>query len=201
MSTDGPRHDPTKIWTTLLTNRAYFRSVHALDHDLRKSMSKYQLKVMITRNLEADTEIMEYFANAGISTIVISQTQPTRRDGKMTKGTWEKLAPWAMTDYERIVFIENGHSMRRNVDELMTITLPEFERGMVLGTKPACTCSLGISAHCPKDQTPETCVYARLAAKETRRSYLILDSRTVVLQVCEAQVELLTWFPAILLSD
>jgi len=95
-----PQYDPTKIWTTLLTNRAYFGGLLVLDHSLRKSRSRYQLKVMVTRDVELDEEYMRAFAAAGIPTIVVDKIEPAPRDGKVNKGTWEKLAPWSFTEYE-----------------------------------------------------------------------------------------------------
>ena len=96
----GTQYDPTKIWSTLLTNRGYFGGALVLNHTLRKVGSKYQLKIMVTREVEADTEYMEAFAAAGIPTIVVDKIEPAPRDGKINKGTWEKLAPWGMTEYE-----------------------------------------------------------------------------------------------------
>lgn len=93
-------YDPTKIWSTLLTNRGYFGGALVLNHTLRKTGSKYQLKIMVTRDVEADTEFMEAFKAAGIPTIVVDKIEPAPRDGKVNKGTWEKLAPWGMTEYE-----------------------------------------------------------------------------------------------------
>lgn len=96
----GAEYDSRKIWSTLLTNRGYFGGALVLNHTLRKTGSKYQLKIMVTREVEADTEFMEAFAAAGIPTIVVDKIEPAPRDGKVNKGTWEKLAPWGMTGYE-----------------------------------------------------------------------------------------------------
>lgn len=93
-------YDPTKIWSTLLTNRGYFGGALVLNHTLRRTGSRYQLKIMVTREVEADTEFMDAFEAAGIPTIVVDKIEPAPRDGKVNKGTWEKLAPWGMTEYE-----------------------------------------------------------------------------------------------------
>lgn len=97
---DAEGYDPTKIWTTLLTNRAYFGGLLVLHHSLRKHKSKYRLKVMVTRDVEKDTEYMRTFEVAGIPTIVVDKIEPAPRDGKVNRGTWEKLAPWGFTEYE-----------------------------------------------------------------------------------------------------
>ena len=87
-------YDTSGCYTTLLTNRAYFGGLLVLDHTLRKHRSKYQLVVMVTQDVEKDTEYMEAFKAAGIPTIVVDPIEPAPRDGKVNKGTWEKLAPW-----------------------------------------------------------------------------------------------------------
>lgn len=93
-------YDNSKIWTTLLTNRAYFGGLLVLNHTLRKTQSKYQLKVMITPAVKEDTEYMQAFEAAGIPTIIVENIEPAPRDGRVNKGTWEKLAPWRFTNYE-----------------------------------------------------------------------------------------------------
>lgn len=161
------QYDPSKIWTTLLTNRAYFGGALVLNHTLRKTGSRYQLKIMVTREVEADTEYMEAFATAGIPTIVVDRIEPTPRDGKVNKGTWEKLAPWGMTEYEvcflsqpkssllanystktqRIVLLDSDQIIRHNIDDMMTMDLPD---GFIAAAH-ACTCNPRKLAHYSKD--------------------------------------------------
>jgi hypothetical protein len=93
-------HDPLKIFTTLITNRAYFAGLLVLNHTLRKTQSRYQLKVMITRAVEEDTEYMLALEVSGIPTIPVNKIEPAPRNGEINKGTWEKLAPWGLTEYE-----------------------------------------------------------------------------------------------------
>lgn len=96
MTVDYPTN---KIWTTLVTKRAYFGGALVLNHTLKKVGSRYQLKIMVTREAEADKDFMAAFAAAGIPTILIDNIEPTRK-GKVNKAFWQKLAPWAMTEYE-----------------------------------------------------------------------------------------------------
>jgi hypothetical protein len=162
-------YDPTKIWSTLLTNRGYFGGALVLNHTLKKVGSKYQLKIMVTREVEADTEYMAAFAAAGIPTIVVDKIEPAPRDGKINKGTWEKLAPWGMTEYEvsnlvcltlkwkeenhsneslqRIVLLDSDQIILHNIDDMMTMDLPD---GYVAAAH-ACTCNPRKLAHYSKD--------------------------------------------------
>lgn len=94
------QYDTSKIWTTLLTNRAYLGGLLVLDKTLKEHRSKYQLVVMVTRPASEDVDFMKTFEVAGIPTRIVDKIEPAPRDGKVNKGTWEKLAPWSFTEYE-----------------------------------------------------------------------------------------------------
>ncbi|KAK3942342.1 nucleotide-diphospho-sugar transferase [Diplogelasinospora grovesii] len=180
-------YDTSKIWTTLLTNRGYFGGALVLDHTLRKTKSKYQLKIMVTREVEEDKEFMDAFAAAGIPTIVVDKIEPAPRDGKIAKGTWEKLAPWGMTEYERVVLLDSDQVILQNIDDMMTMDLPE---GFVASSH-ACTCNPRKLAHYPKDWVPENCGFTA-ADKATGQpkpitegspgNHHLLNSGTVILR-------------------
>jgi hypothetical protein len=102
MAADAGYEPTKKIWTTLLSNRAYLAGALVLAHTLRKTGSRYELKITVTRDAEADPEFMDVLAAAGIPTIAVDKLEPApRADGRVArKGTWEKLAPWGWTEYE-----------------------------------------------------------------------------------------------------
>ncbi|KAI1186427.1 nucleotide-diphospho-sugar transferase [Nemania serpens] len=191
-----PQYDPTKIWTTLLTNRAYFGGLLVLDHSLRKSGSRYQLKVMVTRDVERDEEYMRAFVAAGIPTIVVDKIEPAPRDGKVNRGTWEKLAPWSFTDYERVVLLDSDQVILQNIDYMMEFDLPD---GWIASTH-ACTCNPRKLAHYSKDWIPENCAFTA-ANQETGEpapitesspnNHHLLNSGTVVLRPSKQQYDLL----------
>lgn len=143
----GEPYSPKKIWTTLLTNRGYFGGLLVLNHSLRKTNSRYLLKVMVTRDVEADTEYMEAFKVAGIPTIVVDKIEPAPRDGKINKGTWEKLAPWGFYEYERVVLLDSDQIILHSIDDMMDVEIP---KGWVASTH-ACTCNPRKLAHYSKD--------------------------------------------------
>ncbi|KAK1756286.1 nucleotide-diphospho-sugar transferase [Echria macrotheca] len=184
--------DHTKIWSTLLTNRSYFGGALVLNHTLRKTGSRYQLKIMVTREVEADTEFMEAFAAAGIPTIVVDKIEPAPRDGKVNKGTWEKLAPWGMTEYERIVLLDSDQVVLQNIDDMMTMELP---RGWIAAAH-ACTCNPRKLSHYPKDWTPENCGFTaadtqtgepKPITEASPRNHHLLNSGTVILEPSKEQ--------------
>ncbi|KAI1471477.1 glycosyltransferase family 8 protein [Daldinia caldariorum] len=187
-------YDPTKIWTTLLTNRAYFGGLLVLNHSLRRHRSKYRLVVMVTRAVEEDTEYMEAFAAADIPTIVVDKIEPAPRDGKINKGTWEKLAPWSFTQYERVVLLDSDQVILQNIDDMMEVDIPE---GWIASTH-ACTCNPRKLPHYSKEWVPENCAFTA-ADQETgqpapitpksHNNHHLLNSGTVILQPSKAQFD------------
>ncbi|KAI0884611.1 glycosyltransferase family 8 protein [Annulohypoxylon maeteangense] len=187
-------YDPTKIWTTLLTNRAYFGGLLVLHHSLRRHRSKYRLHVMVTRAVEEDTEYMEAFAAAGIPTIVVDKIEPAPRDGKINKGTWEKLAPWSFTQYERVVLLDSDQVILQNIDDMMEVDIPE---GWIASTH-ACTCNPRKLPHYSKDWVPANCAFtaadqatgapAPITAQSPNNHHL-LNSGTVIVQPSKAQYD------------
>ncbi|RYO93156.1 hypothetical protein DL766_005691 [Monosporascus sp. MC13-8B] len=190
-------YDPTKIWTTLLTNRGYFAGLLVLNHSLRKQRSRYRLKVMVTRDVERDEDFMRAFAAAGIPIIVVDKIEPAPRDGKVNKGTWEKLAPWGFTEYERVVLLDSDQIILQNIDDMMTMDIPD---GWIVSTH-ACTCNPRKVPHYPKDWIPENCAYTA-ANQETGEpapiveglspeNHHLLNSGTVALRPSRAQADAL----------
>jgi len=188
----APEYDTSKIWTTLLTNRGYFAGMLVLDHTLRKTKSKYQLKIMVTRNVEEDKEFMQAFEAAGIPTIVVDKIEPAPRDGKVNRGTWEKLAPWGFTEYERVVLLDSDQIILKNIDDMMTLGLPE---GFVAASH-ACTCNPRKLAHYSKDWVPENCGFTaadkatgepRPITAESPRNHHLLNSGTVILRPSQGE--------------
>ncbi|KAK1780271.1 nucleotide-diphospho-sugar transferase [Copromyces sp. CBS 386.78] len=174
-----------KIWTTLVTKRAYLAGALVLNHTLKKVGSRYQLKIMVTREADADNELMAAFAAAGIPTILIRDIEPTRK-GKVNKAFWQKLAPWAMTEYERVVLLDSDQVILQNIDDLMTLDLPEDHIACV----HACTCNPRKLAHYPQDWIPKNCPFTSANPQTgspapihptSPRTHHLLNSGTVVL--------------------
>ncbi|KAI1506245.1 nucleotide-diphospho-sugar transferase [Biscogniauxia marginata] len=192
-----PVYDQSKIWTTLLTNRAYFGGLLVLNDSLRRSGSRYQLRVMITRAVEEDQEFMRAFAAAGIPTIVVNKIEPApREDGRVNPGTWEKLAPWGFTQYERVVLLDSDQVILKNIDNMMDIEIP---KGWIASTH-ACTCNPRKLAHYSKDWIPENCAFTVAnqttgepapITPESRENHHLLNSGTVIIQPSKEEYDAL----------
>lgn len=105
MAMSTPEHaaagvDTSKIWTTLLTNRGYLAGLLVLDHTIKKHGSKYQLVVMLSGDAATDPEMHATLEAAGIPLRIVDKIEPAPQNGKINRGTWEKLAPWGFTEYE-----------------------------------------------------------------------------------------------------
>ncbi|ESA43318.1 glycosyltransferase family 8 protein [Neurospora crassa] len=192
MAVDYPTN---MIWSTLVTKRAYLGGALVLNHSLKKVGSRYQLKIMVTREAQADKEFMAVFAAAGIPTIVIETIEPARQ-GKVNKAFWQKLAPWAMTEYERIVLLDSDQVILQNIDHLMTLHLPEGH----IACSHACTCNPRKLAHYPKDWVPQNCPFTSAdqhtgspapITPSSPRTHHLLNSGTVVLTPSKPQFDAL----------
>lgn len=93
-------YDTTSIWTTLLTNRGYLAGLLVLDSTIKKHGSRYQLVVMLSGAAANDPELHATLEVAGIPVKIVEKIEPAPQNGKINKGTWEKLAPWNFTEYE-----------------------------------------------------------------------------------------------------
>lgn len=89
----------TKIWATVLLNRAYLAGMLVLNHSLRKAGTRYPLKVMLTSEAQTDIDFVAALRAADIGIITVDKVE-AKRDGKVIKGMWQNLAAWKLTEYE-----------------------------------------------------------------------------------------------------
>ncbi|KAI5927919.1 nucleotide-diphospho-sugar transferase [Camillea tinctor] len=193
----GHAYDTTKIWTTLVSNRGYFGGLLVLNHSLRKTGSKYQLRVMVTRAVENDHEFMRAFAAAGIPTIVVDDIVPKpRENGKIKSGFWEKLAPWGLTEYERVVLLDSDQVILKNIDDMMEMEIPDGG----IACAHVCACNPRKIPHYSKDWIPENCPFTAAnqttgepvpITPESPEHHHLLNSGTVILQPSKKQFDTL----------
>lgn len=76
---------------------------------------------------------------------------------------WSKLAPFGLTEYERVVQLDSDMLVLRNMDELMDLELDAPELGgkgkRVFAASHACVCNPLKKAHYPKEWVPEACAF------------------------------------------
>lgn len=157
--------DSPKVWTTLITNTAYLSGLLTLDYSLKQAGSKYPLVALYTDSFPAEGHAAlkaRGIPSKRIPYLLPSVPKDYTNDPRFYD-CWSKLAPFSLTEYERVVQLDSDMLILKNMDELMDIELdgPELEgRGnRVFAASHACVCNPLKKPHYPKDWTPENCAF------------------------------------------
>jgi inositol 3-alpha-galactosyltransferase len=160
---------PQRAWVTLLTRPSYLAGAVLLAHSLHKHGSAYPLLILHTPSLDAELiPILEREATR--SNAILVPVQPLHPPGKVREliaerfaDTWTKLLVFALTGYERLVFLDADMLVFRNMDELFDLELPASAR---LAANHACVCNLDRDSWAPDDWRKENCAYTGLRHPE-----------------------------------
>ncbi|EXK90505.1 hypothetical protein FOQG_06762 [Fusarium oxysporum f. sp. raphani 54005] len=162
--------DSPKVWTSLITNLDYLPGLLTLEHSLRAAKSRYPLVALYTDSFppEGHTALRA----RGIAVQHIPYLLPTKgkdySNDPRFYDCWSKLAPFSLTEYERVVQLDSDMLVLRNMDELMDLELdpPSIaETGdktvskRVFAAGHACVCNPLKKPHYPKDWIPENCAF------------------------------------------
>jgi len=157
--------EPKRVWTTLITNTKYLSGLITLDYSLKKSGSKYPLVALYTdafpdegrKALEARGIPMKR-----IEYLLPSVSKEYTNDPRFYD-CWSKLAPFSLTEYDRVVQLDSDMLVLKNMDELMVLELDPPEMGgdgnRVYAASHACACNPLKKPHYPKDWVPENCAF------------------------------------------
>ena len=153
------------VWTTLITNTAYLSGLLNLDSSLKAQGSKYPLIALYTDTFPAEGHHaldIRGIPKKRIKYILPSVHKDYSNDTRFYD-CWSKLAPFSLTEYERVVQLDSDMLALRNMDELMDMELdaPEMEGkgGKVFAASHACVCNPLGKEHYPKDWVPENCAF------------------------------------------
>ncbi|MBT0728295.1 glycosyltransferase family 8 protein [Rosenbergiella australiborealis] len=145
-------------WATLLTQEEYLVGVIALQRSLRQQKTKWPLLVMVTEAITTESrqqlteegcrvvDITPLYPNAGLS-----EHYASAQFGEV----WSKLRVWALTDYQRIVFLDADMLAVRNMDELFDLPLADGH----IAACHACRCNPNQIASYPANWQPQACHY------------------------------------------
>lgn len=169
-SSDGPSNgageqQPKKVWTTLITNTKYLSGLLTLEYSLRKHNSKYPLVALYTETFPPEGH--EALKQRGITSKEIPYLLPSvpkqYANDPRFYDCWSKLAPYSLTEYDRVVQLDSDMLVLRNMDELMELELdpPEMagEGDRVYAASHACACNPFNKPHYPKNWIPENCAF------------------------------------------
>jgi Glycosyl transferase family 8 len=156
---------PKTVWTTLITNTKYLSGLLTLDYSLKQAGSKYPLVALYTDTFP--DEGLEALKARNIPAREIPYLLPSvpkeyAQDPRFYD-CWSKLAPFSLTEFDRVVQMDSDMLVLKNMDELMDIELDEAaqngEGQRVYAASHACACNPLKKPHYPKDWMPENCAF------------------------------------------
>lgn len=156
---------PRKVWTTLITNTKYLSGLLTLEYSLKKVGSKYPLVALYTDSFPEEGHAALKARNIpakNIPYLLPSVSKEYTQDPRFYD-CWSKLAPFSLTEYDRVVQMDSDMMVLKDMDELMDIELDEADKHgtgqRVFAAGHACACNPLKKAHYPVDWTPENCAF------------------------------------------
>jgi len=192
-----------RAYVTLLTKTSYLPGALVLDYGLRAVHSKYPLVVMATPALPEN--VKDVLKKRGILIREVDPLKPEEGTHVLAAhderfaDTWTKLRGFELDEYERIVLLDSDMIIRRNMDELMEMDLPQGQIAAV----HVCACNPRKLDHYPPDWIPANCAHTAVAhptdpppraVEGTPRPYTQLNSGTVVLNPSTELAEAIVHF-------
>ncbi|KAI9491557.1 nucleotide-diphospho-sugar transferase [Zychaea mexicana] len=156
---------PNAAWMLVLTNtNDYVKGAIIVACVLRRLSTQYPLVVLCTSAVSEGAQ--ELLSKAGC---ILKRIEPIHPPGKTTYfaerfvETWTKLAVWNQDEYERVVLLDADMLPLQNMDELMTVPLPD---GDYVAASHACTCNPQKIKAYPADWIPSNCAYTSSSASK-----------------------------------
>lgn len=145
------------VWTTLITNTNYLSGLLTLDYSLKKNGSKYPLVALYTDTFPDEGH--KALDLRGIPKQRIEYMLPTAQKDYSNDprfyDCWSKLAPFSLTQYDRVVQLDSDMLILQNMDELMDLPLdgPDAKGtgDRVFAASHACVCNPLKKPHYPAD--------------------------------------------------
>ncbi|KAG8960825.1 hypothetical protein FRC03_006104 [Tulasnella sp. 419] len=140
-------------------------------------------------------EALKILRHLGVKTRLVEVMRPVPGTHSLAEAdhrfedTWTKLRAFGLTEYDRVVLLDADIGLRKNVDELMELELPD---GDWIAASHACACNPLKLPHYPKDWIPENCAHTIMVhpscltsppeiRADSPRPYSLLNSGVVVL--------------------
>ncbi|RMZ76281.1 hypothetical protein DV737_g4884, partial [Chaetothyriales sp. CBS 132003] len=163
--TTDPADGPKRVWTTLITNTKYLSGLLTLAYSLEKAGSKYPLVALYTETFppEGHAALKSRKVLAKEVPYLLPSVPKEFTNDPRFYDCWSKLAPFSLTEYDRVVQLDSDMLVLKNMDELMELDLDPPELGgtgkRVYAASHACACNPLKKAHYPKDWIPANCAF------------------------------------------
>ncbi|KAG8906190.1 hypothetical protein FRB99_007406 [Tulasnella sp. 403] len=179
-------------WVTLLTNPHYLPGLILIHQTLKAANTRYPLVVMATPQLDATSRALITRRGMSIRDIDLLKPRPGTHHladhDKRFEDTWTKLRVFELVEYDRVVLMDADMLVRKNMDELMDMQLPND----CIAASHVCACNPRRLTHYPRDWIPENCAHTPMVAPDclanppritanSPRPYRLLNSGLVVL--------------------
>lgn len=145
------------VWTTLITNTKYLSGLLALDYSLKQQKSQYPLIALYTDAFPPEGHAaldQRNIPKMRISYLLPKASKDYSNDPRFYD-CWSKLAPFSLTQFDRVVQLDSDMFVLKNMDELMDLELdPPGMKGKgnrVFAASHACVCNPLKKKHYPKD--------------------------------------------------
>lgn len=157
--------EPKRVWTSLITNTKYLSGLITLDYSLKKSGSKYPLIALYTDEFPEEGKkalLARKIPMKRIEYLLPTVSKEFSNDPRFYD-CWSKLAPFSLTEYDRVVQMDSDMLVLKNMDELMDLELDPSSMGgkgdKVFAASHACACNPLKKPHYPSDWVPENCAF------------------------------------------
>lgn len=157
--------EPKKVWTSLITNTKYLSGLITLDYSLKKHGSKYPLVALYTDEFPEEGKQALQARRIPLKRIeyLLPSVPKEYANDPRFYDCWSKLAPFSLTEYDRVVQLDSDMLVLKNMDELMDLELDPPSLGgtgdRVFAASHACACNPLKKPHYPKDWVPENCAF------------------------------------------
>ena len=156
---------PKRVWTTLITNTKYLSGLLTLEYSLKKAGSNYPLVALYTETFpsEGHAALKQRGIRAREIPYLLPSVPKEYANDPRFYDCWSKLAPFSLTEYNRVVQLDSDMMVLKNMDELMELELdpPDMngEGKRVYAASHACACNPLKKPHYPKDWIPSNCAF------------------------------------------
>lgn len=163
MTTD--EQAPKRVWTTLITNTKYLSGLLTLEYSLKQSGTKYPLVALYTDAFpeEGHAALKARGIMAKHIPYLLPSVPKQYANDPRFYDCWSKLAPYSLTEYDRVVQMDSDMLVLKNMDELMEMELDApavaGDGNRVYAASHACACNPLKKPHYPKDWVPENCAF------------------------------------------